>query len=268
MDEKLGAGQIKLRVIGLPAMNDRVLAKVFARKLTSLIKAVEAADKAANGRARYDYVIVDLKPTSASVTVEEQRTVQEIPESSVAVLGDCVNAVNDGRFNAARAFPGCVTHLHQLAKDVGEKFSRAELTINGFQPVIVDRIFLDHAAIASRPAASESAAPEWFKGTAIGDFEGKILEIDLRGNVPTGILRLTAGGREIPCEFPSLDGDKITQFMEQRVRVVGDALYDGRSGFPVRLRIRDEPRILKPNADIFRWKGAFEKFDLGDWDGA
>jgi hypothetical protein len=266
MADGLDSGQVKLRIIGTQAYNDRVLANVFAHKLSVLIRAAAAADLSANGAKRFDFVIIMLDANSpATALIGQQRATKQMPDSSsIDILGRCAESVNSGNFAFARHHFPCAIQLKKLANDVDEKFSHAELTVNGFKPITIDRYFLERAteAIAVKDEPTEL---KWFKGSAIGTFDGQILETDLRGDIPRVILRLTAGGKEIACVCPGLSVEDIRAVLNKRVNLTGSAFYDGKSGMPLRIEVSRTPEIIKASADFTKWKGAFEPFTPDEW---
>jgi hypothetical protein len=266
MADGLDSGQVKLRIIGTRAFNDRVLANVFAHKLAVLIRAATAADFSANGGRRFEFVIIQLDANSpATALVGEQRVTKQVPvSSSIDILGRCAESVNSGSFAYARTHLPCAIQLKKLANEVDQKFSHAELTVNGFKPITIDRYFLERATEAVL-VKDEPTQLKWFKGSAVGTFDGQILETDLRGDIPRVILRLTAGGKEIDCVCPGLSIEDIRAVLNKRVSLTGSAFYDGKSGMPVRIEVSQTPEIIKASADFTKWKGAFEPFTPDEW---
>jgi hypothetical protein len=268
MSEQSRPEDIVFRIVGKPELRNRVLASVFARKLGILIRAMTAADKSANGGKRFDYVIVDMKASSAAATIHEQQ-VSRLPalEASSVAFGKCLSAVNSGNVAVARRSLECAVLLRALATDVEDTFSHAEVTVNGAPTVVVDRFFLERVTEVVASAKEEKKAEQWFKGSTVGTFDGQILETDLRGSVPQVILRLTAGGKDIHCVCPALTVDEIKTVLNQRVRVSGNAYYDGKSGLPIRIEITSMPHLIKVDADFRRWKGSFSPFEPDSWVG-
>ncbi|MER9416708.1 hypothetical protein NKI95_12110 [Mesorhizobium sp. M0306] len=247
--------QVKLRVVGTADLNRKVRASVFASKLASLVKAMEAADKSANGETTYDFVIADLKPSSASATIEEQRANKNIPHfSSVDTFGRCIQSVATGRYEYARQHLECARHIAVLAKGAEENFDVAEITVNGFDIVRVDKLFYERAAEAVRIAAEE---PTWFKGVTVGSLDGTIVVEDARSGTPTLTLRLTIGGKDIACECSRFSSEELKPFFDNRVRVTGAITYTGNSGLPHKIELYELPRAIKTNPDIQRWEGSF-----------
>ena len=268
-ETELGRDEVKLRVLGKPEANNRVLASVFAHKLRVLVRGLEAVDKSVNGGKRFEYLIIDLAPKSASATIVAQRSSKIMPtRPSVEVYQECVTAIATGRFAVARAHPECITFLRSLAKDAGETFSRAELSINGMPTVRIDEVFQRQAELAAEKPVERDETPKWFVGTVIGSFDGAILESDWRGAVPTAHLRLTAGDKvDIPVAFRGLTIDDMRPVLGKRARVTGKAQYDGTSGLPARIEVSEVPRLIKSDADFLRWGDAFTPFKPDEWEG-
>lgn len=260
--------QIVFRIVGKPVHNGRVLADVFAKKLEALVKAMSAADRAANGQKHFDYVITELKATSASATVMEQRSNRRMPQvSSIATFDECMQAVDHERYEVARRYYDCAVQVAEIAKDADRTFDHVEVTVNGNPTVIVDKIFFRRATEAIR-LPDQDGVTKWFVGTTEGSFDGKIVVEDIRDDaIPKVVLRLTAGGKEIECYWQGFSPDQHERFLGKRVRVRGRAHYDGASGLPVRIDILEAPRPVKPDADFVRWGGAFEPFEVDEWGG-
>ena len=126
--------------------------------------------------------------------------------------------------------------------------------------------FLNRATEASTALAEDAERQSWFKGSAVGTFDGEIKEADLRGSIPKVIIRLTAGNKDIDCVCPGLSVDDIKSVLNQRVRLTGTAYYDGDSGLPIRIEVTSIPIPIKRAVDFTRWRGSFETF-APEWDG-
>lgn len=264
----LDSRHVKFRVVGTQSFNDRVLAAVFARKLALLIKAMEAADRSANGGKRFEYVITNLTAASpATATLAEQRIGKQVPYfSSVDTFAQCARAINSGDENLARRHIECATYLAAIAKDAERSFDHGELTVNGYTAIRIDQFFSERAKEIIRGKARVERAA-WFRGEAIGTFDGEILEVDLRGDVPKVILRLTSGGKEIDCVCPGLGVEDIRKVLDRRVEVTGRAFYDGHSGLPVRIELTSVPKTVRTGVDFSRWKGSLGRDGFAEWGG-
>lgn len=259
--------EVYLRLHGKPELRGRVRAGVFAKTLSALVRAAEAADASANGGKRHELVISKLEAASAAATMTEVPVSKKHKAaSSIDVLGRCVEAVNDGRFDIARRYPECVAQLRKLALGSENAYAHGELVINDHKPVRIDQFFYRQAEEAARPEEERGHAPQWFKGMAIGAFDGKILEVDIRGAVPKVKLVLTAGSKEVDCICPNMDSEQLRNVLDRRVRLEGNAYYDGKSGLPARIEIL-HAKTVKEEADLRPWRGSFEPFMPEIWEG-
>lgn len=265
MRESLEPRDVYLRLHGKPEFNGRVRASVFAAKLAALARASDAADLSRNGGKRHELLISKLEAASASATLTEMRVSSKYPAgSALPILAQCAEAIRDGQFAVARRYPECAAQLRNLARGSEDTYSHGELAFSGIPPLRIDQFFFKQAVEATREESS--AAARWFKGVATGTFDGKVLEVDLRGSVPKVKLVLTAGGKEIDCVCPTIGVDEIRGILDRRVRLDGDAYYDGKSGLPARITIRSAVPT-KEAADFRRWKGAFDPFHPTSWEG-
>lgn len=261
--------EVKFMIVGLHENADRVLARVFSKKLDALVRALEAADTATNGGRRHEFVIANLSAASpASATLAEQVVSRKhVTTPPIEAFGVCINAVNSGRASVDSLYLDIIPHLMTLAKGVEDDFDRGELTVNGNETVLVDHVFLKRvSALIDQPDDEIDHQHLWFSGEAIGTFDGQILEVDVRGTVPKAILRLTSGKKDIPCLCPGISAEQIGNLLERRVEATGRAVYDGTSGLPIRLEMTSTPKIVKPDVDFSRWKGSLEIDPGAEWD--
>lgn len=260
--------EIKIRVLGLAEQQERVKADVFATKLRSLVHALRIADEGANGKRNFDYLIVDLKPSSASVTLQEYSVVKAPPDfSGVEELGKSARAIADGRFAEITVPSKGLLHLKRLAAGAGKQHSHIEMWVDGAAALRVDDFFEAQAQEAFRlKSAKEMERLPYYKGTAIMAFDGLLELVDLRGSVPRLKLTLTAGGTELDCTYKH-SIDDLREHLGRRVWAEGMAHYSGLSGLPTRIEI-GLIRSVKAEPDIQRWRGAFrmEDDDNDSWE--
>lgn len=260
------SGQVRLRVLGTVDLNRKVRANVFASKLAALIRAMEAADKAANGTKTYEFLIADLKPSSAMALVQEQRANKNVPHHSGAdIFGRCLTSVETGRYEFARQYLECTKQIVSIARDVEETFDGAELTVNGYDTVLVNKLFQAKATEAVvLPDVSEA---KWFEGVTFGSLDGTIIVESIRGGETTMVLSLSVGGVEIECLCPDFTSSDIEPFFGKRVQVSGRITYKGDTGLPSKIEVLELPKLRKQDPDFMRWRGAFRAPDqLRDWD--
>jgi hypothetical protein len=114
--------------------------------------------------------------------------------------------------------------FHVLAQ-----FHNAELPIDDFFRRQVDRVGAKDDAVRT---------DNWFLGSAIMSFEGRLDEIDYRGPVWTGDLMLPAGTTHVECVFDKSQGeDSLNPFGNKNVCVTGRAIYTGDSQLPERIEV-------------------------------
>lgn len=272
--QSLEYGQAIFRIHG-PKGGASLLADVFAQKLGTLVRALKAADRAVHRRSVHQYAIEKLKSSTPTVILSEQALPRFADELDVRISGiggleDCASAVITGDYDRALRYGNCALYLEKLGRGASKQFGYAEIWTNANNVIRVDPFLRERASAALAPQKEGSEkvdkpTQDWFKGSAHGSFDGTILAVDLRGSLPEVTLVLSAGPAEIDCIAREDHVEKIRAALRKRVRVYGDAIYDGRGGLPRRIHITDiEP--VKSGIDFSRWQGSFEPFDYHQWD--
>jgi hypothetical protein len=261
----LRSDETKFVLHGLDLDNRIVRATVFVQKLRSLLSALQTADKVANGKPAFDYVLSDLRIGSASVTIREKQKTREQPRhSSISALENAASAIYNGDRSLGRLPPTLVQHVRKLGQGVAKKFSHAELAFSDDNVIRIDDFLLKQSSIAYETLTIPNlrARDTFFRGLAIGSFDGVLKEIDARGTMLRGKLVLSAGGLEIDCVMNKDRVPEARESFDKRVAIEGTAHYDGVSQLPVRLDVRSI-KIIHPDADLIRWRGAF-RLDQAD----
>jgi hypothetical protein len=256
---------------GLDADSRVVRANVFVQKLKILLRALHLADKEANRKPGFIYMLSKLESGSAAVTVREKQKARKRPlHSGISYLEMAASAIYNGDRSTARLPLALVQQVQKLGEGVAKKFSHAELAFSDDNIIRIDDYLLKQSEDAIELTLNVPPEPidKFYRGLAIGAFDGTLKEIDARGTMLRGKLILTAGGLEIDCV---MNKDRIPQAREsfdQRVVVEGAAHYDGESQLPDRIDIR-AIRIINGRSDLARWRGAFEvppqEVDEEDW---
>lgn len=253
---------ITLTVHGLDADNQLVRADVFARKLSAFIQGLIAADKHANGKRQHTFMIEQLNEGSAVACVrEKQRTRARPTQSAVQVYDRSMRAIYNGE-KLARDLPEpLVTSIRKLSQGTGKELKHAEVSTNpddAAKVIRIDDYLLRKANEALGVERASDAPPEpFYRGTAIGSFDGMLEVLDGRGQALRAKLITTAGRMEIDCVVPRFLFEALRDNWERRVRVEGTAHYDGDRALPSRVDVRDI-RPLKAGADLLSWRGAFK----------
>jgi hypothetical protein len=235
-----------------------VRAAVFIQKLRALVSALQTADEFANGRREHDYLIPKLETGSASVTVRERRRRVSRPRSPIAVLERAATAIYNGEGNADQLPLTLIDRVQKLGDGVAKRFSHAELAFSGNNVIRIDDFLLRQAQVAIEAITlPELQLPTYYRGLAVGTFDGLLKEIDARGTVLRGKLILSAGGLEIDCVMNKERVPEARESFDKRVIIEGAAHYDGLSQVPVRLDVRTIRPVDEAGADLLRWRGAF-----------
>jgi hypothetical protein len=190
------------------------------------------------------------------------------PYSAVAAFADCAAAIQRGDFKAATKYNGLGASLVFFAKGAGEGFSHMDVLVDQVPTVRVDDFFEKQVmTFISLPKEEvEKKAPANYVGRAFDAFDGCIKEVDLRGSLWRGKLVLTAGSKEIDCTFRNFTIDEVRANLDQRIWAEGFAIYSEQSGLPQRLEI-SKMRLIKMDADLGRWRGAFSPDETVEWGG-
>ncbi|XBQ15700.1 MAG: hypothetical protein ABL308_12165 [Oceanicaulis sp.] len=266
MSETVADRQIGFKVYGPASMDGAdVAADVYARKLAAFIAALKAADKAtSDGKGRYRYRIARLHTSIPTAIIREEgiAPLGEFDASGIESFLQCADLLKRGDPEALR-YGDCAKYLGALSR-TNPEFGYAEAWDSKNRVVRADKFLRDQAKRVLSPASRRPESAGWFKGATYGTFDGLLQVIDNRGRLPLLKIALSAGGREIDCLGSSDELDRVASYIGKRVRVFGQAMYDGSDGLPVRIEaIRFEP--VKAESDFSRWKGAFEHFDAGAW---
>jgi hypothetical protein len=243
---------------GLEEDNRVVRARVFAQKLRILLAALQDADRIANGKLTFDYLLPRLETGSAAVTIRErQRRRSRSTHSAISVLETTANAIYNGDRNLDRMPPSLVKRLQRLSEGAARKFSHGELAFPDDNVIRIDDYLLRQSEAAYEFAREPEShlRDRYYRGLAIGSFDGFLKEIDARGTMLRGKLLLTAGGFQIDCIMNKDRVPEARESFDKRVVIEGTAHYDGKDQIPVRVDVRSI-RIIKEQADLLRWKGA------------
>lgn len=270
--DTLRPGQVRFRVHAPdPDDRDEVDAAVFATKLAALVKGLKAADKAANnGVSAHVYTIAKLHTSSPTAILNEipsPKFEHRFPmRSSIPVFEECADAVQLGSERALE-YGETINYLRTLATGASKRFGYAEVWTSNDNVIRIDPFLAERAKTVIMPKAEvEFPTKPWFKGAAIGTFDGVVELVDARGSLPEIKLKLSAGGKEIDCVCRKDHLKQLGAAIKERVRITGRAIYDGSGGLPRRVEVFQIEEVGKPR-DFSRWRGAFKPFDVPDWEG-
>lgn len=252
--------ELTLTIHGLDAFNGDVDGEVFAQKLWKFIRALNEADKAANGKRRYKFLITDLQKNTATASVREQ-------------LGSGGSAPADSSFDyfekgvqaiyadapAARRLPHVFVRLIvDETKHVGDTFRLGEIKRKSTGTVILIDDFLRQRAerVLSDINRATSGALPYYQGVAYGSFDGTLLLLDSLESAERAVLVLTAGGKKIECIISRVDVEQVRRAYKRRCIVQGAAHYSADQALPVRIDA-SQIDIVEGNGNLARWQGQF-----------
>ena len=258
-----------LAIHGLDLDAGVVRAEVFVQKLRDLIGALKTADKLANGRRAYDYLLPHLDSGSAIATVRARARRRDPSQSPISYLERAATAVYDGDLRDVQSVNReMVGRIEKLSRGANVRFAHAEISFSGNTVIRIDDYFQRQAKDAMRAPNDESIGQlQSYRGAAFGTFDGVLKEIDSRGTMLRGKLVLIPSTTEIDCVMNKDRVPAARDSFDKRVVVKGTARYDGRNGLPVRVDVA-EIRAIEHRADLTRWKGAFvfpESDDIEDY---
>jgi hypothetical protein len=251
-------GEAVLVVHGLEVDAKSVRAEVFARMLQKLISGFREADRFANGgKIAHGYMIAALGLGSASVTVRQKRRTRNRAHSGIAVYEEVTGAIYNGDRGLTRYPEKLVHRVGQLSVGALQTFSHAELAFSDDSVIRVDDFLArqSEAAYQLLRAGPEAIPEQYYRGRAVGSFDGELQEIDNRGLMLRGKLIVTPGV-EIDC---IMNKDRIPEARDafgMRVIIEGTAHYDGYQQLPTRIDIL-KLRIITAHSNLIRWRGAF-----------
>ena len=244
---------------GLDIDARNVRADVFALKLRTLIRGLRDADRFANGKVGFDYIIRAIEVGSVSVTIRQrERLYTRSHHSSLKVYEEVANAIYNGD-SSISAYPDkLVKNVQQLSKGALKDFSHAELVFSDSNVIRIDEFLERQSEVAYRDLISgpETKADRYYRGRAIGSFDGELKEIDNRGLILRGKLVLSAGNLEIDCVMNKERVPEVREAFDKRVIIEGIAHYDGENQLPIRIDVTTI-NITGHHEDLLRWRGAF-----------
>ncbi len=212
-------------------------AELFKKTFDAFLTALLVTDRELQPKARSSEFLISqlaLNPYEFGI-LEKRRALGQNTPSAIEFFRRCAEGIYRSDYQTVvrhlrltRAFIRIVKALdpnfHVLAQ-----FNDTELPIDDFFRRQVDRVGAKDDGVR---------ADNWFLGSAIMSFEGRLDEIDYRGAVWTGDLMLPAGTTHIECVLDKSQGeDALNPFGNKNVCVTGRAIYTGDSQLPERIEV-------------------------------
>ena len=263
--------EITLTLHGLNLTDGNVLARVFLAEFSRLLDALGSADQVLNNSKAHDYLIVDLRASSAIAKLRETQRIGKRTRkaaraqllgqrrsSPVTYFRQALTSIYNGDTDTRQLPARLVRDIAHLARDSGQTFAHGEVAFGTDNIIRIDDYLSRQAerAVDRLSERDKEQSPRYYAGVGYTSFDGVLKELDARGALVRGKLILTAGGKEIDCIFRQDDIPKIKESFNLRARVEGIAHYSGEAPLPERLDIKVLELIGQ--GDLTRWRGAME----------
>jgi hypothetical protein len=269
MSSPIGPNEIRV-VIQLVEARDYdvgpIPAQLFKKTFDGFFTALETTDRELQPKTRSsEFVISHLALNSCEFGIAEKRRSfgQNSTPSAVEFFRRCAEGIYRSDYQTVVRHPRLTRAFVRIVKaldprfHVLARFNDTELPIDDFFARQVDRVGL-------RDEGSQT--DNWFLGSAMMSFEGRLDQIDYRGAVWTGDLMLPAGTTHIECVFDKSQGeDALNPFGNKNVCITGRAIYTGDSQLPERIEVLDiEERAHVSTAVDIRGSLDLSEFSEGE----
>jgi len=235
-------GPNEVRVVIRP-VDDRgddfgpIPAELFKKTFDAFLTALMVTDRELQPKARSSEFLISqlaVDPYEFGI-LEKRRAFGQTTPSAIEFFRRCAEGVYRSDYQTVVRHPRVTRAFIRIVKaldpsfQVLAQFNDTELPIDDFFRRQVDRV-------GAKDDAGRS--DNWFLGSAIMSFEGRLDEIDYRGAVWTGELMLPAGTTHIECVFDRSQGeDVLNPFGNKNVCITGRAIYTGDSQLPERIEV-------------------------------
>ena len=230
-------------------------AQLFKKTFDGFLTALEMTDRELQPKARSSEFVIShlaINPYEFGIS-EKRRSYGQNSPSAVEFFRRCAEGIYRSDYQTVVRHPRLTRAFIRIVKALDPRFSRpGPIRRHG----IADRRFLRPPG-RSGGAKDEPAsqADNWFLGSAMMSFEGRLDEIDYRGAVWTGDLMLPAGTTHIECVFDKSQGeDALNPFGNKNVCITGEGNIHWR-----------QSTSRANRSDRHRGKGACVRGDRHPW---
>jgi hypothetical protein len=241
MGSPIGPNEIRVVIRPVEARDydlGPIPAELFKKTFDAFLTALQVTDRELQPKARSSEFFISqlaLNPYEFGV-LEKRRSYGQSSPSAIEYFRRCAEGIYRSDYQTVVRHPRLTRAFIRIVKaldpsfHVLAQFSDTELPVDDFFGRQVDRVgFKDDPG---------SQADNWFLGSAMMSFEGRLDEIDYRGAVWTGDLMLPAGTTHIECVFDKSQGeDALNPFGNKNVCITGRAIYTGDSQLPERIEV-------------------------------
>ena len=240
MNSPIGPNEIRVVIRPVEARDydlGPIPAELFKKTFDAFLTALQVTDRELQPKARSSEFLVSqlaLNPYEFGI-LEKRKALGQTTPSAIEFFRRCAEGIYRSDYQAVVRHPRVTRAFIRIVKAVNPsfhvlaQFKDTELPIDEFFRRQVDRVGAKDDAVRK---------DNWFLGSAIMSFEGRLDEIDYRGPVWTGDLMLPAGTTHVECVFDKSQGeDWLNPFGNKNVCVTGRAIYTGDSQLPERIEV-------------------------------
>jgi hypothetical protein len=253
---------------GLDVDARSVRADIFAIKLRTLILGLREADKFTNGKITFVYMISSLGTgNSATATIRQKQRFHRSGHSAIDTYENVASAIYNGEHRVAQYPERLISQIKKLGDGALRTFSHGEIEFADNSVIRIDDFLLRQSEVAHDLVAVSDAkvvGERYYRGIAMGSFDGELKEIDSRGTMLRGSLLLSAGSAEIDCVMNKDRVPEAREAFDNRVIVGGAAHYDGEQQLPTRIDVTTIRIVTGSGRGLLRWRGAFAGPDQDD----
>jgi hypothetical protein len=226
-------------------------AELFKKTFDAFFSALQVTDRELQPKARSSEFFISqlaLNPYEFGI-LEKRRSFGQNSPTAIEYFRRCAEGIYRSDYQTVVRHPRLTRAFIRIAKaldpsfHVLAQFSDTELPVDDFFARQVDRV-----GVKDDPRLQ---GDNWFLGSAMMSFEGRLDEIDYRGAVWTGDLMLPAGTTHVECVFDKSQGeDALNPFGNKNVCITGRAIYTGDSQLPERIEVINIEERAHVNAAI------------------
>ena len=226
-------------------------AELFKKTFDAILTALQVTDRELQPKAKSSEFFISqlaLNPYEFGI-LEKRRSFGQNSPTAIEYFRRCAEGIYRSDYQTVVRHPRLTRAFIRIVKaldpefHVLAQFADTELPVDDFFARQVDRVGIKEA-----PGLQ---ADNWFLGSAMMSFEGRLDEIDYRGAVWTGDLMLPAGTTHIECVFDKSQGeDALNPFGNKNVCITGRAIYTGDSQLPERIEVISIEERAHVNAAI------------------
>src|ERR1700734_617735 len=240
MNSPIGPNEIRVVIRPVEARDydlGPIPAELFKKTFDAFLTALQVTDRELQPKARSSEFLVSqlaLNPYEFGI-LEKRKALSQTGPSAIEFFRRCAEGIYRSDYQAVVRHPRVTRAFIRIVKALNPsfhvlaQFKDTELPIDEFFRRQVDRVGAKDDAVRT---------DNWFLGSAIMSFEGRLDEIDYRGAVWTGDLMLPAGTTTVGGVFDKSQGeDALNPFGNKNVCVTGRAIYTGDSQLPERIEV-------------------------------